>query len=75
MSLEDSALERALEGLTDQQRRVLELRFGLGGRDPLPLQAVGDELGVTRERARQIERSALEQLSRNRELADVRAAA
>ena len=75
VSLEDSALERALEGLSDQQRRVLELRFGLGGRDPLPLQAVGDELGVTRERARQIERAALEQLSRNRELADIRAAA
>jgi len=75
VSLEDSALTHALDGLSEQQRRVLELRFGLGGKEPLPLQAVGDELGVTRERARQIERSALEQLSRNRELADIRAAA
>ena len=75
VSLEDSALAHALDGLGEQQRRVLELRFGLGGKEPLPLQAVGDELGVTRERARQIERSALEQLSRNRELADIRAAA
>jgi DNA-directed RNA polymerase sigma subunit (sigma70/sigma32) len=54
---------------------VIELRFGLGGGEPVPLQAVGDELGVTRERARQIERAALEQLSRNRELADLREAA
>jgi RNA polymerase primary sigma factor len=75
VSLEDDALSRALESLTEQQRRVIELRFGLGGGEPVPLQAVGDELGVTRERARQIERAALEQLSRNRELADLREAA
>ena len=75
VSLEDGALERALETLGEQQRRVIELRFGLAGGDPIPLQAVGDELGITRERVRQIERAALEQLSRNRELADLREAA
>jgi RNA polymerase sigma factor (sigma-70 family) len=75
VSLEDGALERALETLGAQQRRVIELRFGLAGCEPIPLQAVGDELGITRERVRQIERAALEQLSRNRELADLREAA
>jgi RNA polymerase primary sigma factor len=75
VSLEDGALERALETLGAQQRRVIELRFGLAGGEPIPLQAVGDELGITRERVRQIERAALEQLSRNRELADLREAA
>jgi RNA polymerase primary sigma factor len=75
VSLEDGALERALADLTEQQRRVIELRFGLAGGDPVALQVVGDELGITRERVRQIERGALEQLSRNRELADLREAA
>ena len=75
VSLEDGALERALAELTEQQRRVIELRFGLSGDDPVSLQAVGDELGLTRERVRQIERMALERLSRNRELVDLRDAA
>ena len=75
VSLEDGALERALAELTEQQRRVIELRFGLAGDEPLALQAVGDELGLTRERVRQIERMALERLSRNRELVDLRDAA
>jgi len=75
VSLEDDALSRALEDLTDQQRRVIELRFGLAGGEPVPLQAVGDELGLTRERVRQIERQALERLSRNRELVELREAA
>jgi RNA polymerase primary sigma factor len=75
VSLDDGALERALADLTEQQRRVIELRFGLAGSEPVALQVVGDELGITRERVRQIERSALEQLSRNRELADLREAA
>jgi RNA polymerase primary sigma factor len=75
VSLEDGALERALVELTDQQRRVIELRFGLGSGDPISLQAVGDELGLTRERVRQIELQALERLSRNRELVGLRDAA
>jgi len=75
VSLEDGALERALTELTEQQRRVIELRFGLAGSEPVSLQTVGDELGLTRERVRQIERMALERLSRNRELVDLRDAA
>ncbi len=75
VSLDDGALERALSELTEQQRRVIELRFGLAGDDPVSLQAVGDALGLTRERVRQIERIALERLSRNRELVDLRDAA
>ena len=68
VSLEDDALSHALAGLSATQRRVLELRFGLGGAEPATLAAVGEELGRTRERVRQLERGALEQLSRNREL-------
>jgi RNA polymerase primary sigma factor len=76
LSLEEGALARALASLTDQERRVVELRFGLdGGGEPLSLQKVGDELGLTRERVRQIERDALERLARTRELAELREAA
>jgi RNA polymerase primary sigma factor len=75
VSLGDGALTNALETLSPTQRRVLELRFGLSGRDPMSLQKCGQELGMTRERARQLEQSALEQLSRNRELLEEREAA
>jgi RNA polymerase primary sigma factor len=41
---------------------VLEARFGLGDRDPATLEQVGVEIGVTRERVRQIETRALREL-------------
>ena len=71
VALEDTALERALETLPELERRVIELRFGLGGRDPLSLESVRAELGVSRERVRRLERDALERLSRIRELQDL----
>ena len=55
LTLGDGALARALESLSPTQQRVLELRFGLSGAEPVALQKVGDELGLTRERVRQIE--------------------
>jgi RNA polymerase primary sigma factor len=73
--LDQSALQRALAALSPIQRRVLDLRFALSGGEPATLQEAGDELGVTRERVRQIEQAALEKLSRNRELQDERPAA
>jgi RNA polymerase primary sigma factor len=75
VNLGDGALVKALESLSPTQRRVLELRFGLSGEDPVSLQKVGQELGVSRERVRQLEQAALEQLSRNRELLEEREAA
>jgi RNA polymerase primary sigma factor len=68
------ALRHALGALPDRQRRVVELRYGLTGGPPLPLAAIGDQLGLTRERVRQIEFQALERLRRTRELASVDAA-
>jgi len=43
-------------------RYVLELRFGLAGFEPNTLQMVGEQLGITRERARQLEVCALGEL-------------
>jgi RNA polymerase primary sigma factor len=58
------ALEQVLAGLPERARQVLILRFGLDSGTPRTLEEVGAQLGVSRERARQIERSALAALRR-----------
>jgi RNA polymerase nonessential primary-like sigma factor len=55
-------LERWLDKLTDKQREVIERRFGLHGYDHSTLERVAHELGVTRERVRQIQMDALRRL-------------
>ena len=45
--------------LPTRKREVLEKRFGIVGGEPLTLQAIGDQIGITRERVRQIENDAL----------------
>jgi sigma-70-like protein len=52
------ALGQALEGLGERDAYVLTARYGLGGAMPLTLEDVGQRLGVTRERARQVQRDA-----------------
>ena len=48
--------------LNDKQREVLERRFGLHGYRRATLEQIGDEIGVTRERVRQIQLDALKSL-------------
>ena len=60
--LRGTELEAALGRLSDRSRSVLELRFGLTGDKPSTLEEVGAELGVTRERVRQLETRALREL-------------
>ena len=60
--LRGAELKVALDSLNDRMRRVLELRFGLNGERPRTLEEVGTELGVTRERVRQLEARALREL-------------
>ena len=57
-------LEDCLSQLTDKQRAVVERRFGLHGYSPSTLEEVGKEIGVTRERVRQIQMDALKKLKR-----------
>ncbi|HEX2035060.1 MAG TPA: sigma-70 family RNA polymerase sigma factor [Chloroflexota bacterium] len=51
-----------LAELSARERRILELRYGLGSHEPLTLQEIGQEVGLTRERVRQIEGEALDKL-------------
>jgi RNA polymerase primary sigma factor len=60
--LRGNELQTALDGLNERMRHVLELRFGLDGELPKTLEEVGAELGVTRERVRQLESRALREL-------------
>ena len=55
-------IDQVLGLLGDRERRVLTLRFGLGGGRVRTLEEVGREFGVTRERVRQIEAKALRKL-------------
>jgi RNA polymerase primary sigma factor len=68
-SLQEQALREAVSQLPEREQRVVKLRYGLDGdTDPKSLEAIGQELGITRERVRQIEANALERLAVSREL-------
>jgi len=61
-TLRRQALRNSLKRLAERERRVLELRFGLDG-EPQSLETIGRELGLSRERVRQVESDAMAQLA------------
>lgn len=64
--LDHDILKHAMELLGDLEEResaVLRMRFGLGGSEPKTLKEIGEALGLTRERVRQIETEALRRLA------------
>jgi RNA polymerase primary sigma factor len=67
VTLRKETLEKILSQLSQRERRVLELRYGLNGEHPRTLDEVGRAFNVTRERIRQIENQSLKKL---RALAD-----
>ena len=68
LELEEESIRRALERLDETARRVIELRFGLGGREPMTLREVAKILDLSAEGVRKLERRALRRLAEEREL-------
>jgi len=62
VELRKAALCRVLGMLSERERKVLELRYGLNGEHPRTLDEVGRTFNVTRERIRQIENQSLKKL-------------
>ena len=58
----EALVRQWLDELNDRQRRVIECRYGLNGCDVATLEALAREIGVTRERVRQIQAEALDKL-------------
>jgi RNA polymerase primary sigma factor len=51
-----------LEDLDDRESKILRMRYGLDGREPLTLKEIGTKINLTRERVRQIECEALRKI-------------
>ena len=67
-SLRSQALQQALAALSERERQVLVLRYGLDDDEPKTLEEIGRRLGLTRERIRQIQVEALRRLASMREI-------
>ncbi|MBV8258213.1 MAG: sigma-70 family RNA polymerase sigma factor [Actinobacteria bacterium] len=75
VGLGERALRAAVDRLPERERQVITLRYGLDEEiDPMSLEQIGRQLGITRERVRQIEIQALERLAGQREIAALSAA-
>ena len=71
---QENAVNAALATLPEDERRVIELRFGTGGAPEASLREVAREVGVSQERARQLEARGLKRLASEGSLAAWRAA-
>lgn len=56
-------INRVLKTLTEKERKIIEMRFGLNNHKPLSLKEIGEEFNLTKERIRQIEKAVLKRLS------------
>jgi RNA polymerase primary sigma factor len=54
---------KMLDKLEEREAQILKLRFGINGTEPLTLKQIGAKLGLTRERVRQLQQSALKRLN------------
>jgi RNA polymerase primary sigma factor len=75
VSLEATALRRAVDALPEPERAVVRLRFGLDDQDPKRLTETGRRLGLSADAVKVVEARALAQLAEVRELQGLRAAA
>ncbi len=74
-ALTSQTLLQAIADLPETERNVIEMRFGAGDQEPQTLTQAGKRLGLSTERARQLEQQALTRLSRRPELQAMREAA
>jgi RNA polymerase primary sigma factor len=58
-------LDGLLDVLDEREQRIIDARFGLDGQNPMTLEEVGLEFGVTRERIRQLQNVALAKMRQN----------
>jgi RNA polymerase primary sigma factor len=58
-------MQKALDTLTDRERQILSLYFGIEGEEPLTLEEIGKRMHLTRERIRQIKEKAILRLRHN----------
>ncbi|MHB8470155.1 MAG: sigma-70 family RNA polymerase sigma factor [Gaiellaceae bacterium] len=76
IGLSEDALHLAVSKLPERERNVITLRYGLDPTaDPMSLEQIGRQIGITRERVRQIELQALQRLAQQREIAALSPAA
>jgi len=71
----DHRVNAVVEQLPEAERNVIRLRFGLSGDEPRTLRQTGSELGISEQRARELEQRGLSRLAGNAELEDLREAA
>lgn len=57
-----SSLNEVLDTLTDSEKEILCMRYGLNGYEPMSLQQIGDKFNLSKERIRQIEKKAIRRL-------------
>jgi RNA polymerase primary sigma factor len=70
----EMALVEAVRSLPEREARIIEMRHGLDGRDTLTLREVSEELGISQERARQVEIKALRTIRTGRYASTLRRA-
>jgi RNA polymerase primary sigma factor len=68
----EERIQSMVGDLDDKEREVIRMRFGLDGEEPRTLQEIGEAMGLSRERIRQIESRAKEKLRRSREAQGLR---
>ena len=65
-------INNSFEHLNERERNVLMMRFGLKGREAFTLETIGEELGITRERVRQIQNTAIVKLSKVEDILELK---
>ena len=68
----EERIKAMVDDLDEKEAEVIRMRFGLEGEEPRTLQEIGEALGLSRERIRQIESKAKEKLRRSREVQGLR---